>query len=289
MLPFVCRSTGVTLLGRAGRSASRGSLLPVRALTGAVFGAAVEVAAIIAALALYPSGMGEERHTVRSRLGPPPDATMPFPAISADSPVLLVHGMSSNRAIFHVLRRGLRQAGFRRVTELNYCWLSNDVRSAARLLADEVERVCEASGHERVHVIGHSLGGVVARYYVQRMGGDARVHTLVTLGTPHHGTLAAMVPLPHQAIRQLRPGSDVLVELAGPAPGCGTHFVAFHSDLDELIVPTANARLDHPDLQISNVPVRAVGHVSLPLHGRVVGEVCRVLRDAHVAEPLAAA
>ena len=60
-------------------------------------------------------------------------------------------------------------------------------------------------------------------------------------------------------------------------------------DLDELIVPTANARLDHPDLQVSNVPVRAVGHVSLPMHGRVVGEVCRVLRDAHVAEPLAAA
>ena len=106
-------------LGRAGRSASRGSLLPVRALTGAVFGAAVEVAAIIAALALYPSGMGEERQTVRSRLGPPPDGTMPLPAISADSPVLLVHGMSSNRAIFHVLRRGLRQAGFRRVAELD--------------------------------------------------------------------------------------------------------------------------------------------------------------------------
>ncbi|MCX4425966.1 esterase/lipase family protein [Streptomyces mirabilis] len=265
------------------------SLLSVRVLTEAVFGATVEAAAIIAALALYPSGTGEEHHTAGSRPEAPSDGTVPFPAISADSPVLLVHGLSSNRAIFHVMRRGLRQAGFRRVAMLNYSWLSNDVRSAARLLADEVERVCEGSGHERVHVIGHSLGGVIARYYVQRMGGDARVHTLVTLGTPHQGTLTAMVPLPHQAIRQLRPGSDVLVELTGPAPGCGTRFVAFHSDLDEMVVPTANARLVHPDLQISNVPVRAVGHVSLPLHGRVVAEVCRVLGDARVAEPLAAA
>ncbi|MFF4346225.1 esterase/lipase family protein [Streptomyces sp. NPDC001530] len=254
-----------------------------------MFGAAVEAAAIIEALALYPSGMGEERHTAGSRPGPPSDGTVPFQAISADCPVLLVHGLSSNRAIFHVLRRELRQAGFHRVTVLNYSWLRNDVRSAARLLADKVERVCEGSGRQRVHVIGHSFGGLVARYYVQRMGGHSRVHTLVTLGTPHRGTLAAMVPLPHQAIRQLRPGSDVLVELAGPAPRCGTRFVAFHSDLDEMIVPTANARLDHPDLQISNVPVRGVGHVSLPLHGRVVGEVCRVLRDAHVAEPRAAA
>jgi len=285
---FGCRSTGVLLPGRAGPQGSRRSLLSVRVLTGAVFGATVEAAAIIAALALYPSGTGEEHHT-GSRPEAPSDSTVPFPVISADSPVLLVHGLSSNRAIFHVLRRGLQQAGFRRVATLNYSWLNNDVRSAARLLADEVEQACEDSGHERVHVIGHSLGGVIARYYVQRMGGDARVHTLVTLGTPHHGTLAAMVPLPHQAIRQLRPGSDVLVELAGPAPGCGTRFVAFHSDLDEMVVPTANARLVHPDLQISNVPVRAVGHVSLPLHGRVVAEVCRVLRDARVAEPRAAA
>ncbi|MFF4764013.1 esterase/lipase family protein [Streptomyces sp. NPDC001292] len=287
-----CRSTWATPSGRAEPPGSGGGLLSVRALTGAVFGAAVEVAAIVAALALYPSGLGEggeRRRPGGPRRSAPSDGTTALPAVSADSPVLLVHGLCSNRAIFHVMRRGLRQAGFRRVVVLNYNWLNNDVRSAARLLAEQVERVCEDSGHERVHVIGHSLGGVVARYYVQRMGGDDRVHTLVTLGAPHHGTLAAALPLPLRAIRQLRPGSDVLAELAGPAPGCGTRFVAFHSDLDELIVPAANARLVHPDLRIRNVPVRAVGHVSLPLHGRVVGEVCRVLRDARVAEPLAAA
>ncbi|WP_445529114.1 esterase/lipase family protein [Streptomyces cyslabdanicus] len=289
--PSGCRGSGVTPPDRAAPPRSRGGLPPVRALTGAVFGAAVEVAAIVAALALYPSGLGEggERPGAGPRPAAPPDGTVALPAVSADSPVLLVHGLFSNRAIFHVMRRGLRQAGFRRVAVLNYNWLRDDVRGAARSLADEVERVCEDSGHERVHVIGHSLGGVVGRYYVQRMGGDARVHTLVTLGAPHHGTLAASVPLPLQAIRQLRPGSDVLAELAGPAPGCKTRFVAFHSDLDELIVPTANARLVHPDLRIRNVPVHAVGHVSLPLHGRVVGEVCRVLHDARVAEPRAAA
>lgn len=289
--PSGCPSAGVTPSGPAGPPASRGSLLPVRSLPGAVFGAAVEVAAIVAALALYPSGLGEggERRGPGSRRAAPSDGAVALPAVSTDSPVLLVHGLFSNRAIFHVMGRGLRQAGFRRVAVLNYSWLSNDVRGAARLLAEQVERICEDSGHERVHVIGHSLGGVVARYYAQRMGGDARVHTLVTLGAPHHGTLAAAVPLPLRAIRQLRPGSDVLTELAGPAPGCATRFVAFHSDLDELIVPAANARLVHPDLRIRNVPVRAVGHVSLPLHGRVVGEVCRVLRDAHVSEPLAAA
>jgi pimeloyl-ACP methyl ester carboxylesterase len=283
------RSTGGTLFGRYGRPGLFGSPLSVRVLTGAVFGAAVEAVAIIAALALYPSGMGGERRVTASRPGPPWADSMPSQAVSADCPVVLVHGLVSNRAIFHVLGGRLRQAGFRRVTVFDYSWLSNDVRSAAQSLADEVERVCEASGQERVHVVGHSLGGLIARYYVQRMGGDARVHTLVTLGTPHNGTLAAMVPLPLQAIRQLRPGSDVLVELAGPAPACRTRFVAFHSDLDQLILPTANAMLVHPDLQVGNVPVRAVGHVSLTLNGQVAREICRVLRAARAAEPLAAA
>jgi triacylglycerol lipase len=267
-----------------------GSLL--RALTGVVCAAAAEVAAIIVTLALYPSGVGDGSTDVGTVRRPDGAATArPLREQTAldESPVVLVHGLSSNRAIFHVLRRGLRREGFPRVAMVNYRWLTTDVRSAARTLAAEVERLCEHDGHQRVHVIGHSLGGLVARYYVQRMGGDARVHTLVTLGTPHHGTLAAVVPVPHPVVRQLRPGSDVLTELAGPAPGCRTRFIAFHSDLDQLIIPTGNARLIHPDLRTSNIPVPAVGHVALPLHHRVVREVCRVLRHARLpGTPVAA-
>ncbi|MGW3244397.1 esterase/lipase family protein [Streptomyces sp. NPDC001070] len=258
------------------------SPFPLRPLIGTVCAAAVEAAAVIATLALYPSGIGGKGEIDDVHTGPPWDGSPPVrplhgSAVIDDTPVLLVHGLSSNRGIFRVLQRELRRAGFPHVTTLNYGWLTTDVRSAARTLAGEVERLCDRGGYERVHVIGHSLGGLVARYHVQRMGGDARVHTLVTLGTPHHGTLTAMLPLP--VMRQLRPGSDVLTELAEPAPGCATRFIAFHSDLDELIIPTANARLTHPDLRTSNVPVHAVGHASLPLHRRVVREICRVLPE----------
>ncbi len=53
-----------------------------------------------------------------------------------------------------------------------------------------IEKLTAESGYEKVHVIGHSLGGLITRYYVQRMGGHARVHTVVTLGTPHSGHAA---------------------------------------------------------------------------------------------------
>jgi hypothetical protein len=113
---------------------------------------------------------------------------------------------------------------------------------------------------------------------VQRLGGDERVHTLVTLGTPHEGTLTAHL-LPVQLCRQLRPGSDLFAELAAPAPRCRTRFVAYWSDLDQMILPHDSGRLEHPDLSLRNVKVHGVGHMSLPLDGQVVREISVLLSE----------
>ena len=129
--------------------------------------------------------------------------------VAAGTPILLVHGVTDNRSIFTVLRRGLRRRGFGRVTTLNYTPLTEDVREVATPGVGVVEAICAETGYERIHVIGHSMGGLVARYYVQRMGGDERVHTVVALGTPHSGTFPARL-VPHPVARQMRPGSDVL-------------------------------------------------------------------------------
>jgi pimeloyl-ACP methyl ester carboxylesterase len=201
--------------------------------------------------------------------------------VAAGTPIVLVHGLIDNRSIFTLLRRQLRRRGFGRVMTLNYSPLVQDVRSVAERLGALIERTCEETGYERVHVIGHSLGGLVARYYVQRLGGDARVHTLCTLGSPHGGTWAARL-VPQRLVRQLRPGSDLLKELEAPAPGIRTRFVAFWSDLDQLVVPKRSARIDHPDLAARNVLLRGVGHMSLPIDGRVVREITALL--AHLDE-----
>jgi pimeloyl-ACP methyl ester carboxylesterase len=125
-------------------------------------------------------------------------------------------------------------------------------------------------------VVGHSLGGLISRYYVQKRGGDRRVESLVTLGTPHHGSVWAHV-VPTPLIRQLRPGSPVIRELDESAPDCRTPITAIYSDLDQMVVPTNSGRCDHPDLQARNVLVRGVGHMSLPRDRRVVDEVATTL------------
>jgi palmitoyl protein thioesterase len=262
-------------IGRASASVRRGagSLLSPAGLRGT----AVEVAWVAAHAALYPLGLLAERarHELPrtlAELSPVQRGLLIGDVEAAGTPILLVHGMVDNRSIFTLLRRGLRRRGFGRVLTLNYSPLTSDVRLAAEALAARVELLCAETGFERIHVIGHSMGGVIARYYVQRLGGDARVHTLVTLGSPHAGTLPAYL-LPHRIARQLRPDSDVIAELEQPAPGCRTRFLALWSDLDQMIVPKRAARVEHPDLQARNVLVRGVGHMSLPINGRAVHEI----------------
>jgi pimeloyl-ACP methyl ester carboxylesterase len=174
------------------------------------------------------------------------------------------------------MQRSLRRRGFAHVCTWNYSPLLTDVARGATHLGKHLERICEQTGYERVHVVGHSLGGLIARYHVQRQDGDRHVESLVTVGTPHRGSVLAHVgatPL----IRQLRPGSAVLQELAEPAPDCPTPITAIYSDLDQMVIPTSSGRCDHPDLAARNVLVRGVGHLSLPRHRAVVDEVAATL------------
>src|SRR5262249_36538301 len=129
-------------------------------------------------------------------------------------------------------------------------------------------------------------GGLVARYYVQKLGGDDRVDTLVTLGTPHAGTRAAhLVPqaAPYPLLTQLRPGSALLRALEEPAPAAQTRFVCFAGDLDRLIVPTASALLRHDDLDTFNIRVPGAGHHALTFNGRVVHAVAAALAGPSAA------
>ena len=276
-------------LVRAGTTTRRGvrTVLSPQGLRGT----GTELAWFAAHAALYPLGVLAERGRVAGReqaerftladLPPVQRGLLMGDVVAAGTPILLVHGLVDNRSVFTVLRRALRRRGFGQVLTLNYSPFTQDVREAARRLEQLVERTCEETGYERVHVVGHSLGGLVARYYVQRMGGDARVHTLCTLGTPHAGTWTAHL-MPSKLARQLRPGSELMTELELPSRGCRTRFVSFWSDLDQLIVPQRAARISHPDLAARNLLLRGTGHMSLTFDSRVAREIASLL--AHLDE-----
>ncbi len=272
--------------GRHSRLATLGSMVqaPARALAspGGVVGTLVEAAWLTTHGALYPLGLfgARERHSHHGfrveHLRPTQRGMVISDVEAAGTPILLLHGMIDNRSVFTLLRRGLRRRGFGRVTTMNYSPLTGDVRVAAAALSEEVEALVAETGYERIHIIGHSMGGLIARYYVTRLGGDERVHTLVTLGTPHQGTYLAY-GWPSRLCRQLRPGSALMRELEQPVPPCRTRFVAYWSDLDQVIIPQSNAALAHPDLNARNVVLHGVGHTSLPIIGSVVHGISTTL------------
>ncbi len=281
MVGKIARSFGATT-ARHGAKVTRG-LLDVPAT---VRGMVLEATWVATHVAFYPVGVVSEklrepvqRYTLEG-LSPLRRGLLIGDIEAAGTPILLVHGLIDNRSIFTRLHRSLRRRGFEHVATVNLPLFTSDIPTAASRLAKMVETTCEQTGHGRIHIVAHSLGGLVARYYVQKLGGDERVHTLVTLGTPHEGTrLARMLPpmVAYTLLRQLRPDSDVIRELAEPAPACRTRFLAFSGDLDTVIRPTESALLHHPDLSVRNVRLPGVGHHSLPFNLDVVHQIANVL------------
>lgn len=274
--------------------------LRAMATPGGMRGVAVEAAWLAAHTVLYPWGVIEEqlrpdgpyRHFRTDQLPPRQRGLVVSAMDAAGTPIVLVHGIGDNRSAFAVLSGALRRRGFGVVHAINYSVLTaltGDVRRSAALLGAHIERICEQTGSDQVHVVGHSLGGLIARYYVQRLHGDSRVRTLVTLGTPHHGTLAAYL-LPTPLTKQLRPGSDLLTELAEPSRRCRTRFVVVWSEMDQIIVPQRNARLEHPSLLVEEHQIRDSGHLSLPVDTRTLHVVVTAITrsDDSVTRPIGA-
>jgi len=108
------------------------------------------------------------------------DPTAPHP-----TPVVFVHGVCGAASNFLVLRTFLERHGVRNFASLSYV-PRVDYQRLASPLARLIETVCRDARTSQVDVVGHSLGGLVARYLVE-IGSESRVRRLVTLGAPYYG------------------------------------------------------------------------------------------------------
>ncbi|HVV36057.1 MAG TPA: alpha/beta fold hydrolase [Acidimicrobiales bacterium] len=195
---------------------------------------------------------------------------------SLDTPVLLVHGYGHNSSAWFMLRKALKTAGFTSIHTMNYNPLVHDIPRIAEKLSDRVEMIRGLTGADTVNLVGHSLGGLVSRWYVQEMDGDLKVNTAITLASPHKGTIAAFVP-PGRTARECRPNSWVIRRLNERALPTNVRWVAFYGDTDALIQPMHAGRIDAPALNARNVLVPAMGHMGMLLSAGVVDQIVEEL------------
>ncbi len=156
------------------------------------------------------------------------------------SQVVLIHGIGDDSSKMERLRRHLVSTG-REVHAL--ALRANWGQSGIDSQAEEVRQYVDAHlpQGERFDLIGFSMGGIVARYYVQRLGGLERVRRLVTVSSPHRGTIMAYL-LGTKASRQMRPGSAFLRDLASDAEQLArVGFTSFWTPFDLIILPASSS------------------------------------------------
>jgi len=179
----------------------------------------------------------------------------------------LLHGAFAPPSVFWPLRRYLEDKVDGDIVIWGYGG-TMDVDHQARRFARFVAR---HHPEGPVDLVGHSLGGLIARVWAQELGGAPRVERLVTLAAPHHGTAAAFL-LPQA--RDLRPGSPFLARLEASA-GALAHVrvttVAAQGDF--MVVPSARALLAQGDTH----HLDEVGHNGLLFSPRVFGIIADAL------------
>lgn len=166
-------------------------------------------------------------------------------------PVLLIHGIADSERNMRWLARHLRKEG-RDVRTLNLRpnWGQSGLDDLAAQIAAFADR--DLSGR-RFDLVGFSMGGLVSRYYLQRLGGLARVEHFVTISAPHHGTYAARC-IGGRGARQMRPGSDFLRDLARDAAALeGVKFTSIYTPLDLVILPASSSVM--PQARNERIPV----------------------------------
>jgi triacylglycerol lipase len=210
-----------------------------------------------------------------------------------ERPLLLVPGWLGARRTFEVLERRLRREGYG-VFTLDLGGLRATALAGVDDLADAVRTGVEAvyARHPRLaplSIVGHSTGGLVAAYYVKKLGGWRRTRAVVTLGAPHRGTPLGWLGLPlpgiARSLAQVAPASAFLARLDdGPWPA-QVRLASIWSRRDRTAPWPAGLIETHGLPQLANVEVDA-DHRQLLTRKRVYEALLRELRIAEREAPV---
>ncbi|MEH1789034.1 triacylglycerol lipase [Nostoc sp.] len=158
------------------------------------------------------------------------------------NPVLLIHGIDDTEAVFHKMRAYLIQRGWS-VYSLNLVPNNGDVGldELAKQIADFV--TASFAPEQRLDLVGFSMGGIVSRYYIQRLGGINRVQRFLTISSPHHGTVVAYGSRRPGCV-QMRPNSIFLKDLNSNAVILGQlDFTSIWTPYDLMIIPANSSQM----------------------------------------------
>ncbi|NDJ24770.1 alpha/beta fold hydrolase [Nostoc sp. B(2019)] len=158
------------------------------------------------------------------------------------NPVLLVHGIDDTGAVFYRMADYLKQKGWS-VYALNLVPNNGEVGldELAKQLANYV--AATFAPEQPLDLVGFSMGGIVSRYYIQRLEGIKRVQRFITISSPHKGTVVAYGSQRPGCV-QMRPESIFLKDLNSDAAMLKQlDFTSIWTPYDLMIVPANSSQM----------------------------------------------
>ncbi len=164
------------------------------------------------------------------------------PPTADRNPVLLVHGIMDTHHKMRHLAQYLRGLGWE-VFDIDL--VPNTGATRLEILAQQVSELVDRTfaPHQPIDLLGFSMGGLVTRYYIQRLGGIDRVRRFVTISAPHRGTIAAHFSGRPGCI-QMRPDSDLIQDLNSDIDRLHSlNFTSIWTPLDLIILPPSSSQI----------------------------------------------
>jgi triacylglycerol lipase len=182
--------------------------------------------------------------------------------------LLLIHGYGCNRGAWWWLRRRLEKAGYAVATlNLEPPYIAIEHYLAA--LDARIEAVCAETGASQVTLVGHSMGGLVARAYLEQKG-CGRVEQLITLATPHAGSAMSRIGIGANS-RQMEFNSPWIKALWQQRPALP--MVSLRNSHDNFVMPQDSQRFPGA----LDVELPGLGHLAMLFSPRVARALLEAL------------
>ena len=188
--------------------------------------------------------------------------------------VVLVHGYGCNRGIWSAWLAQMRRQQIPCIA-INLEPLFGSIDNYGHFIEAAVADLQQRTGQAPV-LVAHSMGGLAARAWWVQDPTASRLHRLITIGSPHQGTLLARFGWGAN-VAQMRVDAEWLVRLrAQDLPAHAARTICFYSDGDTMVIPSAHATLPGAD----NRQIPTMGHVAMVDHPGILAAALQSLRQS---------